>query len=271
VRALGILTLAVLLGACGGAAPPPSSTPSAAPATPSPGAGSAGSQPTGPITNRTWLTVADNPGQYLGAPVDLTGQVINVEQDATRTGIQLWTDPLRAAGNTVVTFPRAGFPEIHVGDQVEVEGTLASVFTGKNDAGTVLNLPKVEASIVSVTARASATPAPAPAASAPAVPARPSPSSSATPAPTAAPQPIGPGPFRVSGTGASGLSVREGPSAGARRLGFVHDGDVVQVVAQAAPGWAQIRGSGFSGYAAREYLSGPVQPANQTLGKLQPK
>ena len=107
------------------------------------------------FTNRNWGQVSQAPQSYVGASVHLSGQVFKVEQDASRIGVQIWTDPLHAQGNTVVVFPKAGFPAVGNGDQIQVDGSVMSVFAGKNDSGQV---PKVEATKVSILSHASPTP-----------------------------------------------------------------------------------------------------------------
>ncbi len=250
------------------AAPAPAGAPPASPAIP------------GVLTNANWAGVAADPGKFVGSGVNITGQVFNVEEDQTRVGLQMYTDPLHAAGNTVVVYPKQGFPSVVKGDQVEVEGKLVGTFSGKADGGQLLTLPKVEASSLRVLNRASASasalasaPAAPPASEQPGVSAAPPPSAPKPPppAPTAAPRPVTAGIFRVAGTGAGGLTVRAGPNTGQARLGVVHDGDLLQVVSQAAPGWAQVTGSGFGGFVATQYLAGPLNLPNPQLARLAPR
>jgi len=131
---------------------------SAAPIAPGPTAAPPAATPnpaTLSFTNQNWGQVSQAPQNYVGASVHLSGQVFNVEQDASRIGVQIWTDPLHAQGNTVVVFPKAGFPAVGNGDQIQVDGSVMSVFAGKNDSGQV---PKVEATKVSILSHASPTP-----------------------------------------------------------------------------------------------------------------
>ena len=271
MRGLASFGMVLLLAACGSrpAAKEPS-TPIPTIPTVAPSPAQSGSGLT--FTNQNWGAVAQDPEKYVGANVHLTGQVFNLEEDQTRVAIQIWTDPLHGEGNTVVVFPKAGFPSVAKGDQVQVAGQLVSLFAGVNDSGSPLKLPKVEATRLSVLSHSS--PQPSPSSSVEGVNTRRPLPATATPrpAPTATPRPIAPGRFRVVGTGRGGLSVRTGPVISARKLGVVHEGGMLQVIAQAAPGWAEVLGANFRGYVSRDYLAGPVAgPANQVLGKLEPK
>jgi uncharacterized protein YgiM (DUF1202 family) len=73
--------------------------------------------------------------------------------------------------------------------------------------------------------------------------------------------------YKVQGAEPTGLAVRGGPGINQTKLGVVHDGQMMEVVAPATPGWAQVKGDGFSGYVARQYLVGPVA-GETTLTKL---
>jgi hypothetical protein len=279
------IAAALVLSACG-AQPAPAVKPTALSGIPTIDARAATAAPAPPpdlLTNANWAAVAADPLKFVGRGVTISGQVFNLEEDQSRVGLQMYTDPLHAAGNTVVVYPKQGFPPVVKGDQVEVEGKLVGTFSGKADSGQVLTLPKVEASSVRVLNRASASAvasASASASAAPpasarpsvsAAPPRPPPQPAPPPAPTATPRPVTAGIFRVAGTGASGLTVRAGPNATQARLGVVHDGDLLQVVAQAAPGWAQVTGSGFNGFVATPYLTGPLNVPNPQLAKLAPR
>ncbi|MBV8086551.1 MAG: SH3 domain-containing protein [Chloroflexi bacterium] len=308
-RAFGLAgTLAgMLLASCGGSAGP-SSNPtsngasasavaaalaSVVPAIPTiVPSSSANSQPQQlNFTNQNWGQAVLNPARFKGSTVDITGQVINVEEDATRYGIQIWTDPLRGEGNTVVVFPKQGFPTVHKSDSVEVQGTLDEVFTGKNDSGQSLTLPHVTASAVKIVKAAPISgtgSSPSPSAAAPASSAGASPVSSPSSSPAAAPSASSSAntsaaasagasptasaagtPYRVAGSGAIGLAVRSGPSTAQTKLGVVHDGEIIDVVSQSA-GWAKVQGDGFSGYSSMAYLVAAPTAASQPLAKLSP-
>ena len=87
--------------------------------------------------------------------------------------------------------------------------------------------------------------------------------------PTPTPKPVTPGLVHVQGSGGGGLSVRTGPGVNQPKIGIVRDGGTVSVIGQAAPGWAQVQGDGFSGYVSSQFLSGPIAAAsNQPLAKL---
>lgn len=208
------------------------------------------------ITNQNWGAVQQRPTSYVGARVALSGEIFNVERSATEVGIQIWTDPLHAEGNTVVVFPLAGSPSVGIGDRVDVEGKVVGEFVGSNDSGKELKLPKVEADRVEVASRA--TPSPSAAAAAAAPSAKPAASASASASPISA------GYYRVAGTASAGLTVRQSPSSTAGKLGLLAEGVVVEVVDGAPAGWAHVQGTGFNGYAARSYLSGPVARPSQS-------
>ncbi|HLY67845.1 MAG TPA: SH3 domain-containing protein [Chloroflexota bacterium] len=271
----------VLLAACAGpeANPAPTASvqyiPTIAPAASASVSGNALSD----FTNGNWGMVTSDPAKFVGAHATLRGEVFNVEQDETRVGLQMWTDPLHGSGNTIVVYPKQGFPVVTKGDQVEVEGKVMSAFSGTTDAGEVLKLPKVEASSVRIISVSSAAPSSGVSAGAsvsgsasPSPSAGDSPRSSASPAltPTASAQPIAPGLFKVQGSEPTGLAIRAGPGINRQRLGVVHDGGVVGVLGQAAPGWAQVKGDGFTGYASMVYLS-PIASSTVPLSKLTPR
>jgi hypothetical protein len=235
------------------------------------------------FTNENWGQAVANPAKFKGSSVDITGQVINVEEDATRYGVQIWTDPLRGEGNTVVVFPKQGFPTVHKSDSIEVQGTLDNVFNGKNDSGQTLTLPHVTATAVKIvkaapsgsTGSPSASPVPAaPASARPSASAAPAgpPSASASSAASASASPapsVAGSPYRVAGSGAIGLAVRSGPSTAQTKLGVVHDGEIVSVVSQSA-GWGKVQGDGFSGYSSMSYLVAAPTASGQPLAKLSP-
>ena len=63
--------------------------------------------------------------------------------------------------------------------------------------------------------------------------------------------------------------MRSGPAVTQTKQGVIHDNDVVVVISQAAPGWAQVRGDGFTGFVSTEYLTGPIAaPSTQVFAKL---
>ena len=184
--------LALLLTGCGlQSSTNPAALPTTSPAIPTVAPGAAGPNASASaaagaavvqtFTNQNWGLAVSNPSRYKGSTVTLTGQVFNVEQDASRVGIQIWTDPLRGQGNTIVVFPKQGSPDVHKDDQVEVQGTLDGTFSGKSDDGETLTLPRVQAASVKVVQHASPAPAAAASASAAAKP------SASTPAATSAP------------------------------------------------------------------------------------
>ena len=264
------------LAACAGTAAPPVSSPDLPTAVPPIPTAVPTVVPTVVFTNSNWGATAGDPARYTGSPVTLTGEIFNVETDDTRTAFQMWTDPLRGEGNTVVTYLKKGFPDVQKGDQVEVQGKLIGEFNGKNDSGETLKLPKVAADSVKLLNQA--TPAPtasgaaaaaAAAAAATAVSGTATPSARASGAPTATPAQIVAGVYKVQGSEPTGLAVRRGPGLTQAKLGVVHDGGFVQVVGPSSPGWAEVKGDGFSGFVSRLYLTGPT-PDNPTLSKLTP-
>ncbi|MDE3075737.1 MAG: SH3 domain-containing protein [Chloroflexota bacterium] len=207
------------------------------------------------FTNQNWgravfEATRSDLSQFKGIPVELTGQVFNVEQDASRVGVQMWVYPERADGNTVVVFAKAGAPAVNKGDTIKVIGTVNGELVRKNDQGQTLHLPRVAATSVSVQGKA---------ASAAAAP------SSAVASATVA----GPALYSVSGAPASGVNVRAAPSLTAARKGLLHNGDVVRVTAQPAKGWDEVQGTGFSGFVSSAYLTAS-KATNPQLAKLSP-
>ncbi len=277
--ALGCAAAAVLVAAaaCGGK-PGANAVPTLAPGpipvvtaadggAPNASAGSAAAPAAaGPFTNQNWGVVTADPARYIGAAVSLSGQVFNVEQDATRQAVQMWTDPLHAQGNTVVVFPKDGFPVVKQNDEVNVAGTLESEFVGRSDSGEVLRLPRVLASSVSVTKAAAANASAGASARPLSSVAGASVSASGSPAAV-----LAAGIYRVANAGPNGLNIRRGANVNQVKIGVVHDGELVRVTGSGGQGWSQIAGDGFSGYAFNEYLTGPVQTSNPTLAKLSAK
>jgi hypothetical protein len=197
--------------------------------------------------------------------------------------VQLWTDPVRQTGNTVVIFLKSGAPKLKKDDLVRVDGQLDGEFVGKSDNGEVLHLPRVKATSVTLASATGGNPSPgAGAAASPSASASPNSAVAAAtavstprPAPTATrtPGPLANGTYRVSGSGGAGLNVRAGASASQPKAGVVHDGELVLVIASPAgsPGWVQIAGDGFSGYVSSSFLSGPIQAGSSSLAKLSAK
>jgi hypothetical protein len=275
IRARPLALLSCLsLAACGqssaaGATPTPASIPvvtppgSIAPA-PAPAASAAG----GPrFTNDNWSAVEAAPGANRGAPVSITGRVFNLEQDQSREAVQLWTDPARQTGNTVVVFPKSGAPPLKKDDMVKVVGELDGEFVGKTDSGEVLHLPRVQATSITLLGPNGAAPTP----TATGVVAGATVIKTLPPSPSPV-RPLPPGIYRVTGTEPTGLNIRVGPALNQPKLGVLHDGALVQVISS-PPGsnYVQVSGSGFNGYAARAYLTGPLQVGKPALGKLSPK
>ena len=222
--------------------------------------------PASTLTNENWAVVMADPGGYIGAQVALTGRVFNREEDATRVGLQIWTDSADADGNTIVIFPKKGFPIVRIGDEIEVRGMLEGVFTGETEAGTHLDLPQVRAATIRVLSFD--TPTRGPKLSGTASGTERLPTSASLPAsPTV--RSVAPRPYRVAGVGRAGLSVRSGIGANQPRIGVVHEGQLV-VVISLGEGWAQVRGDGFTGYVAAVYLAGPLPSAGGPLAKLAP-
>ncbi len=258
--------------------PPPSAAQSAA-------AAGAPVRPAAPrFTNDNWSAVLAAPSANRGASVSISGRVFNLEQDAARDAVQIWTDPAHQSGNTVVVFARASAPAVKLNDVVQAEGTLDGELVAKDAAGQTVHLPRVQASRVSLVQAGASAQGPASAASASAQG-----SASASPASVAAASaqgsasaaaasvaasarpPAGPsGIYRVAGSGPGGLAVRGLPGTTQPKLGVVHDGDLLNVVGPApgAPGWVQVLGAGFSGFVSLDYLTGPVASAGAPLASL---
>src|SRR5262249_34658256 len=149
--------------------------------------------------------------------------------------------------NTVVVFPKAGFPSVKKDDQISVVGTVDGVFAGRTDAGQTLNLPRVLATRIEILPRAGASPAGSASASAAAsssAAAKPSASASASASASSSASPsasaqgnVRAGTYRVTGAGANGLSVRTSAGITAtNKIGVVHDNELVTVTREAAPG-----------------------------------
>ncbi|HUZ76786.1 MAG TPA: hypothetical protein VMV93_04290 [Chloroflexota bacterium] len=124
------------------------------------------------LTNDNWGMVEyqatiTNLSQFNGIPVDISGQIFNIEQDATRLGVQIWVYPTRGQGNTVVVFAKAGNPAVATGQTIQVTGTLDGELVRQTSQGQTLHLPRVAATRVQIRSQAS------PAAAAPPSPVRP--------------------------------------------------------------------------------------------------
>ncbi len=158
--------------------------------------------------------------QYEGVPAEVTGQVLNVESDASRVGVQIYVYPERGEGNTVVVFSKAGAPALAKGlakgDTIHVIGTIDGEIIRNNDAGQSLTLPRVAATSVTISSKASASPNPAASRAASA-------SASASAQGPASAGPSAPARqgdlFIVTGVPATGLNVRTTPNATAARKG----------------------------------------------------
>ncbi|MHB8618874.1 MAG: SH3 domain-containing protein [Chloroflexota bacterium] len=242
----------LVAAACGGTASPNAPTPAAT------GRATPAAVPPAKFTERNWGQVefqagSSDLGQYRAVPVELTGQVFNVEATATQVGMQIWVYPTQAEGNTVVVYPKAGNPTVHSGDQVRVEGVVDGVLVRKDDQGRTLRLPRVLARHVTVL-HATAAPHVA----------------TPTPSPSPASTAYSSRAYVVSGTPAGRLNVRDGPRLGAARKGGLRNGDLVVLVRRAPAGWDEIRGADFTGFAAAEYLAGPKQVSNAHLARLRP-
>ncbi len=289
-RAAGALLLAVVLAACGegtGAPAPASPAVSAAaasssvsarpsgssfptPAAPAPVASTPAAAPT-KFTTDNWGQLAfeatrSDLSQYKGVAAEVSGQVFNVESDATRVAVQMYVYPLRGEGNTVVVFTKAGNPAVAKGDTIQVVGTLDGELVRKTDQGQTLYLPRVAATSVTIPSKASAN-----ASAGPSRAASTSASASAAASAAAASGTANAGDFfAVTGTPATGLNVRTAPNTTAARKGMLHNNDVVKLVAAPSAGWVQIQGADFSGYVSFQFLAGPSKVSNPQLAKLSP-
>ncbi|MGH2364451.1 MAG: hypothetical protein ACRDHX_07345 [Chloroflexota bacterium] len=113
------------------------------------------------LTNDNWGMVEyqatiTNLSQFTGIPVEISGQVFNIEQDATRLGVQIWVYPTRGQGNTVVVFAKAGNPAVTAGQTIQVTGTLDGELVRQTSQGQTLHLPRVAATQVLVGGHVSA-------------------------------------------------------------------------------------------------------------------
>lgn len=199
----------------------------------------------------------------------LTGKVFNIEQDQAREAVQVWADPARQTGNTVVIFMKDGAPSIKKDDMVHAEGELDGEFTGKSDSGEVLHLPRVQATSISILglngASASASPSGTVAGATTS-------SAAVTASPTTAPGTLAKGIYRVANADPNGLNIRVGPALNQAKIGVVHDGGLIEVLSSTrGSAYVPVAGDGFTGYAALIYLKGPVDLPNPTLAKLTPK
>ncbi|HUZ76740.1 MAG TPA: SH3 domain-containing protein [Chloroflexota bacterium] len=251
----GALLACLLLAACGGTAKAPArasvspiASASAFPtAVAPPPVASTPVAPPAKFTDDNWglavfQATQSDLSQFKGIPVEISGQVFNVEQDATNVGAQMWVYPTQGEGNTVVVFPKAGNPSVSKGQTIQVIGTVDGVLVRPNSQGTSLRLPRVAATKVTIEGGGGAPATPAAAVSGGAT------ASTAASASKAAAY------YEVVGTPGPGLNIRTGPGVNYARKGILHNGSFIQVLAQPVRGWYRIQGANFSGYASAAYL-----------------
>jgi len=110
------------------------------------------------FTRKNWGVLNTDPEQYVGARVDIVGQVFgDVERDADGTYWQMWSDPQNSEWNTMVGYPD---PELTIAgdDYVHVEGEVFDVSEGENAFGATIRAPAIRADsaeVVDATAAAS--------------------------------------------------------------------------------------------------------------------
>lgn len=101
-------------------------------ASPSP---TAAPSPATTYTKATWYKVVGNPGAFEGEPAELTGKIFTEpEYDPDGVGFQMWADPARSEGNTMVWIADPKL-KLTTGDYVRVVGTVGKEFTGENAFG----------------------------------------------------------------------------------------------------------------------------------------
>jgi hypothetical protein len=144
-------------GSSGGEASAASGSPGAT--TPS-GAQVASPSPAATYTNADWYRVTSNPNGFKGQAVELTGKIFaEPEYDQSGVGFQMWADPQRSEGNTIVWLPDPTV-ELRTDDYVRVSGVITGSFTGENMMGGEVQAAMIQAGTVEkVGALAAAPPA----------------------------------------------------------------------------------------------------------------
>jgi len=116
--------------------------------------------PAATFTNADWYQVTSNPDGFKGRAVMLTGKIFaEPEYDQSGVGFQMWSDPQKSEGNTIVWLPDPAI-ELHTEDYVRVSGVISGSFTGENMMGGEVQAATIQAEAVEkVGALAAAPPA----------------------------------------------------------------------------------------------------------------
>ena len=106
------------------------------------------------LKTEEWPLVLSDPNKFKGSQVTITGQIFNnPERDASLVVFQIFTDPEKSDGNTVVASRDAGL-KVDKSQYVRVAGIVRGKFDGSNAFGGKVTAPIIDASKVEILSRA---------------------------------------------------------------------------------------------------------------------
>lgn len=108
------------------------------------------------FTNENYGQLFSDPDAYVGAEVDVTGQLfVPPERDSGELALQIFVDPENSEWNTVVYSENSDLG-LESGDYVRVKGSVLGSLSGENAFGGSIDAPTIEAENVTVTDAAEA-------------------------------------------------------------------------------------------------------------------
>src|SRR4030095_2513603 len=131
-----LLLLGAVLTACSTQSPQSPATGGSGPAAAPPQqAAAAPAAPSIQFTNENWGLAMSDADKHKGSPVRLTGRVFQEQHDPTVWALQIWTDPEKSTGNTMIYYRSSDPGVASRGDFIEATGTVQGVFEGENAFG----------------------------------------------------------------------------------------------------------------------------------------